>query len=133
MLNKTHRLEKEAKWRKIWGGNWWPKIADFCWLILKRRILAWDNIQVRGFSGPSRCSLCENNIENLNHLLDECPISTAIWERGTGLFKTNRKHIGRPDITIVEWAKNIFKNKLVNRIWELFPGFVVWEFGKPVT
>ena len=35
VLNETHRMEKEAKWRKNWGGKWWPKIASFCWIILE--------------------------------------------------------------------------------------------------
>ena len=47
LLTETHRLEKEAKWRKFWGGKWWPKVAAFSWLILKCHILTWDNIQVR--------------------------------------------------------------------------------------
>ena len=58
LIAETHRLEKEGKWRKVWGGKWWPKVAAFSWLILKRRILTWDNIQVHGILGPSRCSLC---------------------------------------------------------------------------
>ena len=89
MLNETHRFGKEDKWRKIWGGKWWPKVANFCWLILKHQILTWDNIQVQGISGPLRCILCENSNEIINHLLDECPLVDAIWERGVGLFKKN--------------------------------------------
>ena len=39
IMNENHRQEKEEKWTKIWGGNWWPKIATFCCLVIKRRIL----------------------------------------------------------------------------------------------
>ena len=77
--------------------------------------------------GPSRCILCENSNETINYLLDKCPIADAIWEKGFGMLKKSHRYKGRPDITIVEWPKNIFKNKIVNRIWEFFPGFVVWE------
>ena len=35
LFTKTYRLEKEVKWRKIWGGSWWPKVATFSWLLLK--------------------------------------------------------------------------------------------------
>ena len=82
MLTKTHRLEKEAKW----GGNWWPKVASFSWLILKHHILTWDNIQVHGMLGPSRCILCENNNETINRLLDECPIVDTIWENSVEMY-----------------------------------------------
>ena len=46
------------------------------------------------------------------------------------MFKTNNRHSGRPDLTIVEWPKNKFKNKILNRIWDLYPDFVVWEIWK---
>ena len=69
-------------------------------------------------------------METINHSLDECPVASAIWERGTRLFKSNCRHIERTDITIAEWTKDIYKNKIVNKIWDLFPGFVVWEIRK---
>ena len=46
------------------------------------------------------------------------------------MFKNNARQEGRPDLTIDEWPKNRFKNKNLNRIWELYPGFVVWEIWK---
>ena len=39
LMTESFNLEKEAKWEKIWGGGWWPKVAAFIWLVLKRRIL----------------------------------------------------------------------------------------------
>ena len=80
--------------------------------------------------GPSRCYLCETSNETINHLLDECPIAEAIWEKGIVMFKKNHRHKGLPDLTIEEWSKNTFKNKIVNRVWELFPGFTFWEIWK---
>ena len=35
-LTETHMMEKEAKWRKIWGKKWWPKMAAFSWILLKQ-------------------------------------------------------------------------------------------------
>ena len=80
--------------------------------------------------GQSRRFLCETNNEIINNLLDEFLIAEAIWEKGTGILKKNHRHKGHPNITIVEWPKNVFKNKILNRVWELFPGFTVWEIWK---
>ena len=44
--------------------------------------------------------------------------------------KEAQRHTGRPDLTIVEWKKNVFKNKIVNIVRELFLGFTVWEIWK---
>eukprot|EP00253_Pinus_taeda_P021248 PITA_21248 len=50
--------EEEQKWKKIWRTKWWPKIKLFAWLVGRKRVLTWDKIQKRGFSGPARCCLC---------------------------------------------------------------------------
>ena len=31
-------------------------------------------------------------------------------------FKKNHRHKGRSEITIAEWPKKVFKNKIVNRL-----------------
>jgi len=41
--------EEEQKWGKLWKNKWWPKIKMFVWLVGRRRILTWDQIQKRGF------------------------------------------------------------------------------------
>jgi len=43
------------------------------------------------------------------------------------MFKKKRQIRGRPDLLIEQWQRELFKNPILNRIWELFPGFVVWE------
>ena len=100
-------------------------MAAFSWLLLKRHNLTWDNIQTRGINGPSRCCMCEENNESINHLLDEFLVADAIWEKGATIFKKNHRHRGSLDITIAEWLKKAFKNKIVNMLWELLPGFTI--------
>ena len=39
LVTGTQNIELEAKWGKIWGGGWWPKVMTFCWLVLERCIL----------------------------------------------------------------------------------------------
>ena len=64
----TQNIEPEAKWGKLWKGGWWPKVIVFCWLVIKHRILTWDNLQIRGITSPSRCCMCEENNETINHI-----------------------------------------------------------------
>ena len=114
LLTETIHISPEAKWIKIWKGGWWPKILVFFWLVIKHRILTWDNLQVRGFHRPSCCPMCEEKNESINHLLDECRIANSLWEKGTPIFRRDNRHRGRPDITIAEWPLNRFKSKIVN-------------------
>ena len=63
-------------------------------------------------------------------MLDECRFANSLSERGKTIFRRDHRHIGRPDLTIAEWPSNSFKNKIVNRLWEIFPGFTIWEIWK---
>ena len=74
--------------------------------------------------------MCEENNETINHLQDECPVADSIWEKGASIFKKSHQHKGSPNITIAEWTMKVFKNKIVNRLWELLPSFTVWELWK---
>ena len=47
--------------------------------MLRGRSLTWDQLQSRGFLGPSRCVLCEDNLEDIHHLFFCCPFSASIF------------------------------------------------------
>ena len=49
----------------LWTLNIPTKIAYFIWLLNKGRILTWEQLQSRGFHGPSRCVLCERILEDI--------------------------------------------------------------------
>jgi len=117
-------------WRIIWEGKWWPKITIFAWLVSKGRILTWDKIQKRGYYGPSRCSLCNREEENQEHILNKCLYARILWERITSLFgKTMRDPSSIPN-TIMQWGKGQFRSRVIRRIWNLSVGFVIWFLWK---
>ena len=74
--------------------------------------------------------MCEENNETINDLLDECKVVDSIWEKRAVILRRNHRHRGRPNIIIVDWPMNSFKNKIVNCLWELLPGFTLWEIWK---
>ena len=65
--------------------------------------------------------------ETTNHLQYECNFGGKIWKEGEMIFRKNAKKNGHPDLTIAQWKHQPFSSKILNRIWELFPRFVVWE------
>eukprot|EP00253_Pinus_taeda_P002895 PITA_02895 len=83
--------EEDIDWKQIWRNKWWPKVTIFAWLVGKRRILTWDKLQKRGFQGPPRCSLCKQENETQENLLNSCPYAQHQWEEVRNLFaKSNR-------------------------------------------
>ena len=47
--------------------------------MINKKILTWEQLQIRGYNGPSRCVLCEGNLEDLQHLFFCCPFSVRIY------------------------------------------------------
>jgi hypothetical protein len=67
--------------KKLWTWDLAPKIKYFTWLFVENKILTWDNLQSRGWSGPSICSLCLKKPETVMHLLVNCCFTQQVWFR----------------------------------------------------
>ena len=44
------------------------------------RILTWDLLCRRGWSGPGICALCKLADEDIFHLFIQCPVTCLIWQ-----------------------------------------------------
>jgi hypothetical protein len=69
-------------WRKaLWSWDCPLKLKLFSWLLVENKVLTWDNLQRRGFEGPSHCSMCKKESESVYHLFVDCPFSNDVWNR----------------------------------------------------
>jgi len=64
---------------RIWRAQAPLKIICFFWLVMNKRILTWDQLCKRGWSGPGICALCKLESEDLVHLFIQCPVTVSIW------------------------------------------------------
>ena len=77
--------------------------------------------------GPSVYVMCHMAGETSGHLLQGCDWVIVVWEKGGALFGKSRLGEGPIQDTIEHWAEKAFQNVILNRIWKIFPRFVVWE------
>ncbi|XP_059070381.1 uncharacterized protein LOC131860044 [Cryptomeria japonica] len=65
------RRQKDSNWPVIlcWDKRVLPKAGAFLWIALHGRILTSDRLKAIGISGPSRCYLCKEEEEIVDHLL----------------------------------------------------------------
>jgi hypothetical protein len=122
---RTNRI-----WSKVWNPALWPKISTFLWLVVHNRTLTWDNLQKRGFIGPSCCVLCLQHEETKEHLFNGCQYSQQIWDYGAQLMRRSNRRRGSINDTIDNWSGTPFHNPILNHIWTILPGFTLWQIWK---
>lgn len=125
-----NQIVKDPLWNKVWTPIIWPKVSTFLWLLCQNKILTWDNLQKRSFHGPSMCPNCKQAKETTKHLINSGPLANRLWEKVS--FRCQKDGRVKEDIpnTVRTWAINPYKSKLLNTLWKLIPGFLMWIVWK---
>lgn len=100
------------------------KVKLFIWLVLEQKILTWEILVKRGIVGPSKCVLCGNNEENINHYFVDCDFSKEIWYNIQKQLKSGGMWEGGQ---ISECFQNWIEKK--DNIKEL-SSYICWEIWK---
>ena len=68
-------------WEKVW--NTWapPKCRFFMWLVAHKRCWTSDRLARRGLPHPTRCLMCDQATETIDHLLVHCIFAREYWYR----------------------------------------------------
>lgn len=117
---------KDNIWTQIWQPGIWHKISTFLSLLSKKHILTWDNLLKRGFIGPSRCPNHSKHAEDIPHLLDTYIIANFLWEKIDICCRRTGRIKGDVINTIRHWPIEPFNSNLLNTLWSLLLGFILW-------
>ena len=63
-----------------WSKDILPKAGAFAWLAYNGRIFIVERLRKIGIIGPSRCPLCEQHEESVDHLLIQCQYARKCWD-----------------------------------------------------
>jgi len=86
-----HGLNDNSFWfHKTWRWDIPLKLKKFMWLVVHNTILTWDNIHKRGFEDLGSCSLCKEDLEDLENLFLTCPFAISVW---SGVLQTLKIHV----------------------------------------
>eukprot|EP00253_Pinus_taeda_P025653 PITA_25653 len=124
------KITKEKLWNQIWNSHLWPKISTFLWLLSHNRILTWDNLRKRSFSGPSICLNCRAEEETTIHLLFQCNLARQLW--GKAVFRSQKDYRAQGNLkaTLRNWPQTPYQSRILNTLWQLLPGFISWNLWK---
>lgn len=117
-------------WDNLWSSSLWPKVSTFMWLLCHKRILTWDNLIKRGFTGPSRCPNCTDRDETIQHLMVTCPLAAFLWEKIIFRCRREGRTPGDLNSTIRNWPSAPYSSNLLNSLWRLIPGLTLWTIWK---
>jgi ribonuclease HI len=66
----------------------------------------------------------------VEHLLNLCHYSQQIWDWGATAMRRSQRNRGSIRDTLVNWETFSFHNPILQRIWQLLPGFTLWAIWK---
>ena len=66
----------------------------------------------------------------MNHILNSCHYIAQIWDQAALIMRTSDRHRDSILETIANWRDHAFHSPLLNRIWQLLPGFILWKTWK---
>jgi len=71
---------QERNYRWMWKVDTMQKIKVCMWQMCHNALPARGVLLKRGCNIDPRCLLCANDIETMDHLFIECPITGKVWE-----------------------------------------------------
>jgi hypothetical protein len=117
-----HELISKEWFLDLWNWQLPLRIQLFCWLMFENRILTWDNLSKRGLIGPSRCVLCGEREESLNHLMVDCLFTKEVWKSILNELSFT-KRIGEEDSYV-----NVFR--FGSRRWSIGNNYLALFVGR---
>ncbi|WMV36605.1 hypothetical protein MTR67_029990 [Solanum verrucosum] len=85
-VNKSYKLMDQTDqqcsswpWKQIWKSRIPHKVSFFVWSMAKEAVLTQDNVMKRGRTLCSRCFLCGETSEIVNHLFLHCKYTHHLW------------------------------------------------------
>ncbi|WMV25761.1 hypothetical protein MTR67_019146 [Solanum verrucosum] len=79
IMNQSNQRIANWPWKQIWRIKAPHKVSIFVWLLAKEATLTVDNLMSRGMTLCSRCFLCKETAETVNHLFLHCPFTAHLW------------------------------------------------------
>ncbi|XP_026436585.1 uncharacterized protein LOC113334574 [Papaver somniferum] len=73
-------------YKKIWNPAVLPSTSANVWKIARNVCATEENLRKRGFQIASRCYICHDEEDNIEHILWKCDFSTSLWNWLSGIF-----------------------------------------------
>lgn len=69
----------DVRYNFIWGARTENKCRFFGWLMVQKKILTVDKLQLRGWSHSLACVMCGLHAETAGHLMMDYAFAKQLW------------------------------------------------------
>ena len=116
-------------WKALWKFASIPKIDIFIWTLLHNSILTGEKLKSKGWEGPSRCPLCNQAEETIEHLFITCEFTKEVWRLTLGpiavCLPNSIKDLISSWIVIAPFSFS--KKDRLKVAWMWTPKFLCWK------
>ena len=116
-------------YRLVWNQVVPPKIGVFAWEATWGKVLTLDQLKRRGMTLVNRCFMCEEDKENIDHLLIHCKSAKLLWNLFLSIVGTSWVFSYSVFHTLLTW-QGAAVGKKRKRIWLAAPLCVFWALWR---
>uniref|UniRef100_M1CC58 Reverse transcriptase zinc-binding domain-containing protein n=1 Tax=Solanum tuberosum TaxID=4113 RepID=M1CC58_SOLTU len=124
-LRPSEEQQAGWPWRMIWRTKIPYKVNFFTWLLAKEEVLTHENLNKRKHNLCSRCYLCEEQVETVNHLFLHCKWTDQLWQMFIHKRKIKWTKPGRITEVLKCWNSDGNAGKKEER-WRIVPACIWW-------
>ena len=119
----------EFPYRLIWNPVVPPKIGVFVWEATWGKVLTLDQLKRCGMTLVNRCFMCEEDEENIDHLLIHCKSAKMLWNLFLSIIGTSWVFPQSVLHTLLAW-QGAAVGKKRKRIWLAAPLCLFWTLRR---
>lgn len=113
MMNQINHPDPRWPWKQIWKSRIPHTVSCFVfvWLLTKEVVLTQDNVMKKGKTLCSRCFLCGETLETVNHVFLHCKYTQQLWRivlRLKGISRTMPRKVSE---TLMCWEKQVYMRR----------------------
>ena len=118
-------LQVDFPFRSIWNPVAPPRMGFFAWEASWGKVLTLDQLKRRGRALANRCFLCEEDEEDINHLLLHCKKARMLWDLFLSIVETSWVFPDSVIQMLLSWQGAPLGKKRKN-IWIAAPLCLFW-------
>ncbi|KAL4387659.1 hypothetical protein GQ457_09G022010 [Hibiscus cannabinus] len=69
----------DLTWKAIHRFRGLQRIKIFSWLVYHKKLMTNDERTRRHFTSDNRCLICTDKVEDVDHVLRQCPSAKLVW------------------------------------------------------